>query len=305
MKLNMPDLPEFDQNPDQSNVGYSAPLNDSNYDQNKIQFPPVMGRRFTLSTLRNLPAKWGNRTALKLIVFATMFGLGAFFINQRINVDQPIITLENPEEDAQITDDKVLVKGKVEPSNSEIKINDTQTVHRNGDGTFTALVNLKEGENVLSIEAKKFSKKSSIIRLVQRELSQAELSKKQEEDQKLADETQKEQQLSKLTQGFGSVAGTNSSDGKSGVVLANVQLLSDLSPVRIIGEAVNQLNRPVSNVRVSALFKDSQGKVVDLVSDFVPINDGLMDIGQKLPFELRTIKKSSVISTYDFEVTWE
>lgn len=304
MKLEMPDLPQVDP-PDnsQSDIQNSSATG-SGDEPSSPQFPPALGRRFSLSTLRNLPAKWNNRTALKIIAVVAVLGLLSTFANQRINSDHPIITVDSPDENSEISSSKVFIKGRVEPANSKILISETSEVFRNGDGTFTALVNLKEGENVLNIEAKNFSKKSSVIRLVKRVLSDEEIAKKEEEEAKLSTEKQKSDQLSSLSRGFGSVASANSSDGTSRVVLANVQLLTDLSPTRIVGEVVNQLQVPITNVKVSVLFVNNQGNPIDLSSDFVPIN-GTMAPGQKLPFEVRTLKRQGEFTNYSFEVTWE
>lgn len=90
-----------------------------------------------------------------------------------INSPRPTIYITSPSLDSQILDKKILVKGRVIPAESQVTVNGDK-VESNGDGTFSQIVNLSAGINVLKFEAVHYGKKSGVIQTATRVLTDEE-----------------------------------------------------------------------------------------------------------------------------------
>ncbi|MDQ3098806.1 MAG: FxLYD domain-containing protein [bacterium] len=106
-----------------------------------------------------------------LILVTTVVSLRLF--GGYVNSPRPTIYITSPKAEIQVTDSKVLVQGKVSPQESLVTVNG-QTVVANGDGTFSQIVNLTAGVNVLKFEAAHYGKKSGTIHTATRTLTEEE-----------------------------------------------------------------------------------------------------------------------------------
>ncbi|MEA1962636.1 MAG: helix-turn-helix domain-containing protein [Patescibacteria group bacterium] len=99
-------------------------------------------------------------TAIVLIIFVCLIYIG-FYLNNLIS--PPDLIIFNPQADVSISENKIEIKGQVE-NNVNIKING-KDILAGKDGFFSSVISLKNGLNVVLIEArKKHSKKSEVIR---------------------------------------------------------------------------------------------------------------------------------------------
>ena len=99
-------------------------------------------------------------TAIVLAVFVCITYIG-FYLNNLIS--PPDLIIFNPKTDVSINENKIEIKGQVE-NNANIKING-KDILADKDGFFSTVISLKNGLNIVLIEAqKKHSKKSEIIR---------------------------------------------------------------------------------------------------------------------------------------------
>ena len=99
-------------------------------------------------------------TAILFAVLICVIYIG-FYLNNLIS--PPSLTIFNPKEDVSINENKIEIKGQTE-NNTNIKING-KDVLPNKDGFFSKNISLKNGLNIILIEAqKKHSKKNEVIR---------------------------------------------------------------------------------------------------------------------------------------------
>ena len=99
-------------------------------------------------------------TVILFIIFICIIYIG-FYLNNLIS--PPKLVIFNPKVDISINKNKIEIIGQVE-NNANIKINN-QDILADKDGFFSTVIFLKNGLNVVLIEAqKKHSKKNEIIR---------------------------------------------------------------------------------------------------------------------------------------------
>ncbi len=90
-----------------------------------------------------------------------------------INAPRPTIYITSPKADVELTDKQVLIKGRVFPGDSVVTVNG-QNVVANGDGTFSQVVNLSAGMNILKFEATFYGRKSGVVQTATRTLTEEE-----------------------------------------------------------------------------------------------------------------------------------
>ena len=108
----------------------------------------------------------------------------------------------------------MFVSGKVVPVNSRVTVNG-KSVALNGDGSFTAVVNISMGESALEIEATKAGKTGQLLRLVTRVPTEKELqAQKNEEEEKKKEVADRSAKLERTVNDL--IAARNASPGKKG-----------------------------------------------------------------------------------------
>jgi hypothetical protein len=212
---------------------------------------------------------------------------------------QPVIELEHPTENIQVSTDQVYIKGKIKPKNSQVTVNDAQ-VYLNGDGTFTYVLPVKVGTNTIKVKAKKYSYKSEVVRLVERQEVKTEASKANSEDK-----TGLNNGFNNQTKPQSQVSGFKVSDGTQGVVVTKQQILPFVNPAKILGELSNQTGQEISDVKVTTLFYNPNNEVVDIKSSFITSPNLKLAVGQAIPFEIQSFLQPTDFSTYKFEVAWQ
>ncbi len=90
-----------------------------------------------------------------------------------VNAPRPTIFITSPQADALVTDKQILVKGRVVPQDSEVTVNG-QKVISNGDGTFSQMVQVAAGANVIKFEASYYGRKSGALHTATRILTEEE-----------------------------------------------------------------------------------------------------------------------------------
>lgn len=229
----------------------------------------------------------------KLLYFILMFSfLFSLLIIYVFSSGQPVIELEHPTENIQVSTDQVYIKGKIKPKNSQVTVNDAQ-VYLNGDGTFTYVLPIKVGTNTIKVKAKKYSYKSEVVRLVERQEAKTETNKEINDG------------FSNQTKSQSQVSGFKVSDGTQGVVVTKQQILPFASPAKILGELSNQTGQEISDVKVTTLFYNPSNEVVDIKSSFITSPNLKLGVGQAIPFEIQSFLQPTDFSTYKFEVAWQ
>lgn len=122
----------------------------------------------------NKKLKWGISGIFALLL---LYGVIA-----SVTAKVPVITLDAFKDNQTVTADSILVKGKVDPSSSQITING-KNIEVSSDGSFSYTVPLDEGANTIKVEADNIGKTSQIAKAVNRQLSSAEVAAKQKAEE--------------------------------------------------------------------------------------------------------------------------
>ncbi len=256
------------------------------------------GFKATLSHTRQ-KLRVSRRTAI-YIVSAFLISTAVFLGYGYIESPGPTITIITPEDGAAVEGSKLFVKGSVAPAGASVFVNGKE-VARNGDGTFTAIVNIPTGKTILMVDANYRGKKSSLQQLVERQLTDAERAKKDSE-RKLA-EIKAKQEVINTDQRIEEILGAYSAtvEPKSVRVLSH-ELKTQAGLKRVVGEVMNGVPEEVFWVRVTASFYDKEDNVVDTKVGFAEEFDksiGPFDIGK---FETASTGKE--FSYYKVSVDW-
>lgn len=260
-----------------------------------INFPGA----FTQFLLKLKPLVW-RRGPLFALLGALLLVLGGKFIYDYISEPSPKITLSTPKENEVVLNDDLYLRGTVTPLGSKVLVNG-QDVSLNGDGTFTAILKVQEGENILRVTAEKKGKKAELLRLVNRNLSEEEVRLKQEKEDKEKAEVQ-----SKITSQNQEIAQVQAAYTQRDVKKVRVighTIKEDFGVKRVVGEVVNDTDQPAYWVKVTATLFDKDGRTLETKIAFVTSFDKFLKPAEAAPFETQSIDKT--FDRYQLEVTWE
>lgn len=208
----------------------------------------------------------------------------------------PIIRIQQPSHGSLVSNKKVFVSGQVEPARASVSVNGGH-VALNGDGSFTAYIDVAVGENVLDIEAIYRFKKARVLTVIKRELSVEELETKAEEEKR-------RQELTELEQGADDVlAVRRARNEKDPVRVIKSSLVEEGKLSTIEGEVFNFGDSNLSFIQITATFLDEKGKVMDSKSGLAEGFGGTLQPGQKAVFE--TMPTSKKFYAYELSLEWE
>lgn len=247
----------------------------------------------------NPKSLWRPRTISFALSALLIFGGGKFLFDY-LNEPLPTISLQTPKENEEILTDDLYLRGTVHPLGSKVLVNG-QSVSLNGDGTFTAVLQIKEGKNTLQVTAENKGKKAEFLRLVNRKLSPAEDQAKKETEAKELAETRarilsQNQEISQVQSAY------TQRDAKK-VRVINHELKDDYGLKRVAGEVVNDTESAAYWVKVTANFLDEQGRTVEIKLSFITSFEKFLKPGETASFETQSIEKD--FDHYQLDVTWE
>lgn len=213
----------------------------------------------------------------------------------------PTIILAFPKENQEVVGEKIFVKGRVTPYGSSVKVN-KEGVAGNGDGSFTAVVTVPEGKNILAIEAAYRGKKAKVLYLITRALS---------EDEKQARlEQEKKKELAAAQQVLGEdkkiddlLSAYNAGGGISGVHVLTHELKKAGSFQWVAGEVINGTLEDAYWVKVDATFYDINNTAVDTQTGFATAEDQVLKPGEVDKFKTKSTVKEFVY--YKLNVDWK
>lgn len=212
----------------------------------------------------------------------------------------PTITLLVPKENETVFNDELYIRGIAAPLGSKVMIN-SQPVSLNGDGTFTAIVKIQEGQNVIRVNAQKGRKQAEFLRLVKRELTEEERRSRQEAQAK--DEAEAKAKILSKNQEISQVQSAYTQREAQKVRVIEHALKEEYGIKRIIGKLVNDTDKPAYWVKVTTSLLDKQGGKVEEKLAFVTSFDKFLKPGEEAAFETQSIEKE--FDHYQLDVTWE
>lgn len=227
-----------------------------------------------------------------------IFWQGASFISAR----PPEISLDQPEMGFVNEGERLFISGKVIPASSQVTVNGNE-VSLNGDGSFTAVVNIPLGESTLEIEAVNKKKEAKALRLVKRVLTQEEIQAEEEEEakKKLA-ATDKAAELERTVNDL--LAAKNANSGSKGFLrILNNHVKEEAGFQSVVGEVFNFGQKEVSWVMVTVKFLNQSGGVVDTKYGFATGFEEIVKPGEGAEFETQPTKKE--FDYYSLELSWE
>lgn len=268
-------------------------------------------KQFDFEELKNLPQvlreepqpRW--QLARKIVILGvlviTLWQAASFVL-----ANPPGISLEQPGMDFTNQGEKLFVSGRVIPASSRITVNGKE-VSLNGDGSFTAVINIPPGESILEVEAVNKRKKSRMLRLVNRVPTQEELqAQKEEEAKKKLEGADKAAELERMVKDLiaAKSAVMSPEGGKKGLLrILNNQIKGEIGFSSVIGEVVNLGQEAVSWVMITANFFDETGKAMDTKYGFATDFGQVIKPGEKTKFETQATMKE--FDHYSLELSWE
>lgn len=269
-----------------------------------------LGQKINFQGLKNLFGKKEDFSIKRIrllpgffLLFLILFLSAKYFFAQ-----SPKITLEQPEENFANKSQKLFVKGKVTPGSSVITINN-QPVSLNGDGSFTAVVEVPVGESVLKVEAvNKFNhqKRAQVLRLVSRVLTDGEV--KEEEENTLKKKRAAADRAAELERTVNDLlaaknAAKSNQGGKGNLKIMNNRIKEDFGFYSVVGEVTNIGSADVSWVMITANFSDKEGKTIDTKNGFATSSSQVIKPGETIEFEIQPTTKA--FENYSLNLSWE
>lgn len=241
-----------------------------------------------------------NLAILTSLVFLFWQGIGF------ILAKPPEIRLEQPRMGFVNEGEKLFVIGKVVPKGSRVMVNGEE-VSLNGDGSFTAVVNVPMGESILEVGAVRKRKQAKVLRLVKRVPTEEELqAQRQEEAVKKQEAADRAAELERTVNDLIAAKQAVMKPGSGQEALLRVlnnKVKKEAGFARVVGEVVNLGSEPVSWVMITARFFDQTGEGVDTKYGFATDFEELLALGEKASFETQATLKE--FDHYSLEVSWE
>ncbi len=237
-----------------------------------------------------------------LLVLVLIFWQGASFISAK----PPKISLDRPETGFVNESERLFVIGKVVPKNCRVTVNGHE-VSLNGDGSFTAVVNIPMGESILEVGAINRRREAKVLRLVKRVPTKEELQAQEEEEVKkklaAADKTAElDRTVKDLMAAKNAVM--NPKSGKKGLLrILNNRIEEKAGFSSVLGEVVNLGKEAVSWVMITAKFFNETGGTVDTKYGFATDYGQVIKSGEEAEFEIQATKKE--FDHYGLELSWE
>ena len=268
-------------------------------------------KQFDFEKLKNLPQvlREEPQPQWQLVRNIIILGLLVIIIWQAASfvlAKSPDISLEQPGAGFTNEGEKLFVSGRIIPTSSRITVNGKE-VSLNGDGTFTAAVNIPLGESSLEVEAVNKRKKSRMLRLVNRVPTQEELQTQEEtEAKKKLKAADKAAELERTVNDLMAAksAVMNPESGRKGLLrVLNNHIEEEAGFSSVIGEVVNLGEEAVSWVMITAKFFNENGGAVDTKKGFATDFSEVIKPGERAEFETQaTIKE---FDYYSLELSWE
>lgn len=242
---------------------------------------------------------WPKKLIFSLLGILALLAVGKFADNY-FNGPVPTIALATPKENEAVLTDDLYVRGSVFPAGSRVLING-QNVSLNGDGTFTAVLKVKEGQNILQVTAQTGRKKAEFLRLVRRDLTEEE--KRLRQEAKVKEEAEAKARILSKDQEIAQVQAAYTQKEAQRVRVTEQAIKEEAGLKRIIGKVVNDTDARAFWVKVTASLLDPAGAKVEEKIAFITSFEKFLKPGEEASFETQTIEKP--FDHYQVEVTWE
>jgi hypothetical protein len=187
----------------------------------------------------------------------------------------PVISITSPQINQEVTGKQLYIQGKVTPTQSQVLVNGEE-VYSNGDGSFSQVVDITEGKNIIKVTAENYGKKADVVQMVTRNLSPEEIAAKQLEKQKK--EAQIKEEAEKIAQKENAeknVLGAEATPQPPSQEEFNQENIISKQVVKvaqgnvITGKYQNKSGRTIRWVKLVAKIKDESGQVIDTKDSFI------------------------------------
>lgn len=219
---------------------------------------------------------------------AVLLGAGIVFILLLLNIIRlvffaktPIIYLEKPTSGEIVRSEMLYVAGRVEPIKAHVTVNGEKPAV-NGDGTFTAVVEVSKGESILEVTASHWFKKARVLVLVNRKLS--------------AEEILLQEEQSRTQEGLSEI------EKQAHVRVTSNSLIIDGRNAKVIGEVTNFSENDITDIEITVTFLNIDSTVVDRkYGTAYGFNEKLAP-GEVAQFE--TTRTASDFLVYQLSLAW-
>jgi hypothetical protein len=245
-------------------------------------------------------AKWHLKTIVKnkpFLIALIAIPIAVALLGKHEIAKAPVITVTTPVEKSLVTDKQLYVRGKVWPADSDVTVNNT-AVARNGNGEFTAMIDIPVGQSILKFSSTLNGKVSSLIMPIERKRSPEEemaYEQQQARDQALSDQKVaglKDEVVNKVNK---------LQDVQSMIKITSQQVATIGAQRKITGTLLNSGTNPAYGVTAIITLYDTSHAVVDIQQVKVVTGSSPMTAGQSLPFA--TLLSSKIFTTFDVTVT--
>lgn len=219
-----------------------------------------------------------------------------------VSAPPPEISLDQPEMNFVSRGERLFISGRVNPASSWVTVGNNN-VSINGDGTFTAVIDIPMGETTLELKAVNRGKESRLVRLVRREPTEEELQAEGEKKEKKKREASNwaaniERTVNDL------LAAKNAAAGRGNLLrILNNHIKDEEGFCSVVGEVMNLGAEEVSWVMITANFYNQQGGAVDTKWGFATDFGQVIEPGEKSTFETQATTK--MFDHYSLELSWE
>lgn len=237
----------------------------------------------------------GNKPLLMILIAIPAF---LFLLSKQESIPSPTITITTPTEKSLITDQQVFVRGKVTPNSSKVTINNNAHIAKNGNGEFTAMIDIPIGKSILRVNSSFHGKESSLIFPIERKRTPEEQMAYQ---QKLArDKALEDQKVMGLkNQVVDKISRLQ--DVQKSIIVADQQVATIGAQRKIMGTIQNSGGSNAYAVKVIVTFFDINRSIVDLQEMKIVEGSTPMSPGQTVPFT--TVPNTRAFTSYDVTVT--
>jgi hypothetical protein len=269
-------------------------------------FEEITGIGMTL--IRSIYDTAVARTYLGITII-TIFGVIAYrSASGFLFAAPPVIVITTPQINQEVTGKQLYVQGKVTPTQSQVLVNGEQ-VYSNGDGSFSQVVDITEGKNIIKVTAENYGKKADVVQMVTRNLSPEEIAAKQLEKQKK--EAQIKEEAEKIAQKENAeknVLGAEATPQPTQIPnqeefnqenIVSKQIVKVAQGNVITGKYQNKSGRTIRWVKLVAKIKDEAGQVVDTKDTYITQSTQLLAPLAEVPYTIPITTEKYT----DFELT--